>query len=82
MFEVFINSDILCRFDTSHKFWEKYSVRNEFLRKKLRYFLIENIDNPWIVTVVVNPKEYFEEFESQVVNKKHKRLRKGAAGIK
>ena len=68
-------------FDTSHKFWEKYSVRNESLRKKLGYFLIENIDDPCIVSVAVNPKEYFEQFESQVVNKIHKVLRKGAVGM-
>ena len=74
MFEVIINNNILHRFDTSHKFWEKYSIRNESLRKKLGYFLIKNIDDPCIVTVAVNPKEYFEEFESQVVNKKDKGL--------
>ena len=32
-----------------------------------------------MVTVAVNPKEYFEKFESQSVNKKHKGLRKGAS---
>ena len=72
MFEVIINNDILHRFDTSHKFWEKYSVRNESLRKKICYFSIENIDDPCIITVALNPKEYFEEFESQTMNKKHK----------
>ena len=69
------------RFDTSLKFWEKYGVRNEHLKKKLGYFSIENIDDPCVVTVAVNPKEYFEEFESQSVNKKHKRLGKGASGM-
>ena len=77
MFEVIINNSISHRFDTSHKFWEKYSVGNESLRKKLGYFLIENTDDPCIVTVAVNPKEYFEEFASQVVNRKSKGLRKG-----
>ena len=81
LFEVIINKNILHRFDTLHKFWEKYSVRNESLRKKLSYFSIKNIDDPYIVIVAVNPKEYFEEFESQVVNKKHKGLRKGATGM-
>ena len=75
LFEVIVNNDVLHRFDTSHKFWQKYSVR------KLGYFSIENIDDPCIVTVRVNPKEYFEEFESQTTNKKHKGLRKGVAGM-
>ena len=69
------------RFDTSLKFWEKYGVRNEHLKKKLGYFSIENIDDPCVVTVAVNPKEYFEEFESQSVNKKRKGLGKGASGM-
>ena len=38
LFEVIINNDVLHRFDTSHKFWEKYSVRNESLRKKTWLF--------------------------------------------
>ena len=81
LFEVIINNSISHRFDTSHKFWEKYSVGNESLRKKLGYFLIENTDDPCTVTAAVNPKEYFEEFESQVVNRKSKGLRKGTAGM-
>ena len=81
LFEVIINNDVLHRFDTSHKLWDKYLVRNESLKKKIGYFSIENTDDPCIVTVAVNPKEYFEEFESQTVNKKHKGLREGAAAM-
>ena len=69
MFKVIIKN-VLHKFDTSQKFWEKNGVRNEHLKKKLGYFTIKNVDNPCIFTVVVNPKEYFEEFESQSVNKK------------
>ena len=67
------------RFDTSHKFWEKYGVRNEHLKKKLGYFSIENINDPYVFTVAVNPKEYLEEIDSQFVNKKHKGLRERAS---
>ena len=81
LFEVIINSKILNRFDTSHKFWDRFNVRNKDLRKKFGYFAIENIDDPCIVTVAINPKEYFEQFESDNVNKKYKGLRKGAAGM-
>ena len=69
LFQVIINNDVLHRFDTLHKFWEKYSVRNEYFREKVCYFSIENIDHPCIVTAAVNTKEYFEEFESQAINK-------------
>ena len=81
LFEVITKTDVLHRFDTSRKFSEKYGVRNEHLEEKLGYFSIENIDNPCAVTVVVNPKEYFEWFGSRSVNKKHKGLRKGANGM-
>ena len=32
-FEVITKNDVFHRFDTSHKFWEKYGVRNEHLKK-------------------------------------------------
>ena len=79
LFEVIIKNDFSHRFDTSHKFWEKCGIRDEHLKKKLGYFPIENIDDPCVVTVVVNPEEYFKEFEP--VNKKHKGKRKGASGM-
>ena len=69
LFELIIKNDVLHRFDTSHKFWEKYGIRNKHLKKKLGYISIGNIDDPCVVTVAVNPKKYFEEFESQSVNK-------------
>ena len=56
-------------------------MRNTNLRKKLGYFSIENIDEPYLVTVAVNPKEYFEQFESDIVNKKRKGLRKNASDM-
>ena len=48
-------------------------------KKTLGYFSIETIDNPYGVTVALNPNKYFEEFESQSVNKKYEVLRKGQA---
>ena len=60
---------------------ERLLVKDECLKKKLGYYSIENIDHPCIVTIAVNPREYFEKFESENVNKKHKVLRKGAKGM-
>ena len=81
MFEVIIKNDVLHRFGTSHTFREKYGVRNEYLKKKLGCFSIENIEDPCVVTVAVNPKQYFQEFESRSISKKHKGLRKEASGV-
>ena len=51
------------------------------MKKKLGYFIIENIHDPCVATVAVNPKEYHESFKGQNVNKKHKGLRKSAPGM-
>ena len=42
---------------------------------------VEIIDDPCLVTLAVNPKEYFEYFQSQRVNKKHKGIKKEAPGM-
>ena len=81
LFEVICENDILHRFDTSHKFWEKFCVRNTSLKKKLGYYAVENIDDPCNITIAVNPKEYFEEFESEKTNRKHNGPRKAALGM-
>ena len=39
LFEVIVENEILHRFDISHKFWERYSVRNASLKKKARLIL-------------------------------------------
>ena len=37
---------------------------------------VESIDNPNIVTLTVNPKEYFEKYKDKCFNKKHKGIKK------
>ena len=71
-FEVVIASEIYDSFDSSHEYWEKCSSKKEDLRKCLGYFEIENIDNPFILTIACNSKEYFKLFENNKVNKKYK----------
>ena len=39
------------------------------------------MNDPCYVTLAVNPKEYFEYFESENCNKKHKGIKKGAKGM-
>ena len=69
------------RFDSSHECWEQFNSRKETLYKCLGYFEIENIDNPCILTITCNPKEYFELFENNKVNKKHREIKKGSLGM-
>ena len=42
---------------------------------------VEHIDDPCYVTLVVNPKEYFEYFKSKLINKKHKGIKQDARGM-
>ena len=39
-------------------------------------FWIENIDKPNVITIALNPKEYYEPFSNHLDNKKHKGLKK------
>lgn len=71
-FEVIVENEISHKFDTPHKFWENYSTRNKLLKKKLGYFIIENIDKLCVATVAVNRKEYHKSFKSQNVIKNTK----------
>ena len=42
---------------------------------------VESINNPNIITLALNPKEYFEVFRSKEINKKHKGVKKNTAGM-
>ena len=81
IFEIITTSQIYKRFDSSHEFWDIFGTRKEQKRKKLGYYEIKHIDNPCILTLAVNPKEYLELFEDKNVNKKHKGIKKGSSGM-
>ena len=81
LFEIFSKTDIRKRFDRSNKFWKKFDVHAPQDEKVLGLYEVENINDPCYVTLAVNPKEYFEYFESENCNKKHKGYKKGAKGM-
>ena len=81
IFEIITSSQIYKRFDSSHEFWDNFGARKEQKRNKIEYSKIENIDNPCILTLAVNPKEYLELFEDKNLNKKHKGVKKGWSGL-
>ena len=76
IFEVMLKSKIFDRLDLSAEFYEQFSCRNENLRKRVGLFEIENIDKPNVITIALNPKEYYERFSNHSDNKKHKGLKK------
>ena len=81
IFEVKTSAEIYKRFDSSHDFWHIFWAKKEQKRKQLRYYETENIDNPCILTLEVNPKKYLELFEDKNLNKKHKVTKKGQSGL-
>ena len=47
----------------------------------LGLYEVESINDQRLVTLAVNPKEYYEYFKSHNVNKKHKGIKKESAGM-
>ena len=76
-----IESKISDRLDLSVKLWEQFNSRNKDLKKQAGLFQIENIDKPNIITIALNPKEYYERFYDHSDNKKHKGLKKSTPGM-
>ena len=81
IFEVIVESEIYKRFDSSHEFWDVFNARKKNKRKKLGHYGIENISDPCLLTLAVNPKEYLELVKSRYVNKKHKGIKKESSGL-
>ena len=81
IFEVMLESKIFDRLDMSHEYFEKFNCGNTNLKKRVGYFEIENIDKANIITIALNPKEYYERFVDTTDNKKHKGLHKSTTGM-
>ena len=73
LFEIFSKTEIRERFDKSDEFWKRFNVHDPKDQKVLDLYEVEHIDHSCYVTLVVNPKEYFEYFKSESINKKTQR---------
>ena len=81
IFECMINSKIAQRLDVSDILWEQFDMQKPKIRKEMGLYEVENIDNPNICTIAINPKEYFEKFKDRNINRKHKGVRRDAPGM-
>ena len=81
IFEAMISSKFFERLDLSNEFLSQFNVRDTSTEKQVGLYEIESIDNPNIVTIAVNPKEYFEKYRDESFNKKHKGLKKDTPGM-
>ena len=50
-------------------------------KKVMGLYEVESLDNPNVCTIAVNPKEYFEKFKNNSINKKHKGVRHDTPGM-
>ena len=71
-----LKSKIFKRLDLSHEYFGKFNCRNTDFKKRVGYFEVENIYKANIITIALNPKEYYERFVDTTCNKKHKGLHK------
>ena len=56
----------------SDDFWTQLGVCNPKHKKQVDLYKIESIGNANIVTITVNPKEYFEKHRDKNINKNQK----------
>ena len=76
-----LKSKVFDRLDLSAEYYDKFNCRNESLKKRVGFFEVENIDTPNIITIALNPKEYYERFADTIDNKKHKGLKKSTPNM-
>ena len=69
------------RIDTRDDFYVDFLCQNKTLKKKVGLYEAECVDNANVVTIAVNPKEYFEVFRNKSINKKHKGVKKSTPGM-
>ena len=80
IFDVFILK-LGQRIDTSHEFFERFKCRNKAIKKQVGLYDVESVDNQNIITLAINPKEYFEVYRSKEINKKHKGIKENTPGM-
>ena len=76
-----LKSKIFDRLDLSVEFFEQFNCHNKDLKKQIGLFKIESIDKPNIITIALNPKQYYEKFIDHSDNKKHKGVKKATADM-
>ena len=81
IFDVFTQSKLKDRLDLSSDFWQTYNVQNKSLKKQVGLYEFENIEKPILITIAINPKEYYELYQDKTFNKKSKGIRKNTPGM-
>ena len=69
-----LKSKVFHRLDLSAEFYEQFDCRNENLKKRVVFFEIKSIDKPNVITIALNPKEYYEHFIDHSDNKRVEKI--------
>ena len=72
VFEIMLKSKIKDRLDLSNDFFKKFNEQDKSLKKQVGLYEVENINVPNLITVAINPKEYFELYKNKTFNNKCK----------
>ena len=59
IFDVMLKSKVLGRLDFTAELYVQFNCRNEKLKKTVEFFEIESIGKPNVITIALNPKEYY-----------------------
>ena len=70
IFEIMFKSKLFERLDLSDDFYTQFNLQNKKLKKQVGLYEVEHINNPNIITVAINPNEYFEQYKNCSINKK------------
>ena len=81
IFRIIMQSKIGPRIDKSDGFFKQFDCHNLKLKKQVGLYEVESIDNPNVITIAVNPKEYFEVFRNKNSNKKYKGVKRTTQGM-
>ena len=76
-----IASKIFKRLHLSDDFWSRFNVKNKEIKKQVGLYQTESTDSANIISIAVNPKEYFEKYKDKTVYKKHKGLKRDTPGM-
>ena len=60
MFEITLSSTILEHLDYSHKYFDAFQTKDKKIKKQVGLFKFETINNPIMILVNVNDKEYYK----------------------
>ena len=80
IFKVMLKSKLVERLDVSDDFYAQFNAQNKKFKKQVGLYEVESINNPNIITVAIDPKEYFEQYKDYSINKKAKGIRRDTEG--